>query len=100
MAMFGTIARMRVKSGMERQLEALSKKFEGRHVDGWMSTNIYRAKDDPGEYWISVVFRDESSYQKNADDPVQGQWFRELMSMLESEPEWHDGEIIHTAHTH
>jgi hypothetical protein len=71
--MFGTIARMRVKKGMERQLEELSKKFEGRHVDGWMSTNIYRAKDDPGEYWKSVVFRDESSYRKNADDPIQGQ---------------------------
>jgi len=100
MAMFGTIARMRVKKGMERQLEELSRKFESRHVNGWMSTNIYRAKDQPGEYWISVVFRDESSYRKNADDPVQGQWFRELMSLLESEPEWHDGEIIHTAHTH
>lgn len=98
--MFGTIARMRVKRGMERQLEALSKKFESRHVDGWMSTNIYRANDGPGEYWISVVFRDESSYRKNADDPVQGQWFRELVSLLESEPEWHDGEVVHTAHTH
>ena len=98
--MFGTIARMRVKKGMERQLEELSRKFESRHVAGWMSTNIYRAKDDLGEYWISVVFRDELSYKKNADDPVQGRWFRELMSLLESEPEWHDGEVVHTAHTH
>ncbi len=98
--MFGTVARMRVKRGMDRHLEALSKKFESRHVDGWMSTSIYRAKDEPGEYWIAVVFRDEASYKKNADDPIQGQWFRELISLLESEPEWHDGEVVHTAHTH
>jgi len=26
--------------------------------------------------------------------------FRELMSLLESEPEWHDGELVHTAHDH
>lgn len=98
--MFGTIARMRVKKGMGSTLDELSKRFESRHVDGWMSTNIYRGKDDPQEYWISVVFRDESSYKKNADDPVQNQWFGELMKLLDSEPEWHDGEVVHTAHTH
>lgn len=98
--MFGTIARMRVKSGMGSKLDELSKKFEARNVDGWMATNIYRSKDDPHEYWISVVFRDESSYKKNADDPVQNQWFNEVMKLLESEPEWHDGEVVHTAHTH
>ena len=84
---------------MERQLEELSRKFESRDVGGWISTNIYRAKDQPGEYWISIVFRDESSHRKNANDPIQGQWFRELMSLLESEPEWHDGEVVHMAHT-
>ena len=98
--MFGTIARMRVKTGMGSKLDELSKKFEARNVDGWMATNIYRSKDDPHEYWISVVFRDESSYKKNADDPVQSQWFNEVMMLLESEPEWHDGEVVHTAHTH
>jgi len=98
--MFGTVARMRVKHGMGSALDELSKKFESRHVDGWMSTNIYRADSDPHEYWISVVFRDEASYRKNADDPDQEQWFHELMKLLEAEPEWHDGEVVHSAHTH
>lgn len=98
--MFGTVARMKVNRGSESRLEELSRKFEARHVAGWMSTNIYRSKEDPQEYWISVVFRDESSYRKNADDPVQNQWFGELRQLLESDPEWHDGEVVHTAHTH
>ncbi len=98
--MFGTVAQMRVKRGSEPRLEELSRRFEARHVDGWMSTNIYRSKDHPQEYWISVVFRDESSYRSNADDPIQDKWFRELMQLLESEPEWHDGDVVHTAHTH
>jgi len=59
-----------------------------------------RVDRDPVELWISVVFWDESSCKKNPDDPVQAHWFREFMSLLESEPEWHDGEIIRTAHTH
>jgi quinol monooxygenase YgiN len=98
--MFGSVARMRVKQGSETRLEELSRRFEARHVDGWMSTNIYRSRNAPQEYWISVVFRDEASYRKNADDPVQDQWFRELMQLLESEPEWHDGDVVHSAHTH
>ena len=98
--MFGTVASMRVKKGKEAQLNELSQKFEARHVPGWMSTNIYRSKDDPQEYWISVVFRDEASYRKNADDPVQDDWFKQMMLLLESEPRWHDGEVVHTAHTH
>ena len=32
-AMFGTIARMQVKKGMESKLDELSRKFESRHVD-------------------------------------------------------------------
>ena len=98
--MFGTVARMRAKPGNETALDELSKKFESRHVDGWLSTNIYRSADDSQEFWISVVFRDEASYRKNADDPVQDLWFRELMTLLEAEPEWHDGEVVHSAHTH
>lgn len=98
--MFGTVARMRVKEGKGPALDELSKKFEARHVDGWLSTNIYRSKSDPREYWIAVVFRDEASYKRNASDPVQDKWFGELMKLLESEPQWHDGDIVHTAHTH
>ena len=98
--MFGTVARMRVKMGMESKLEELSKKFESRDVPGWMWTTIYRSTEDPQQYWLAVVFRDEASYKKNADDPVQNEWFGEIMKLLESEPEWHDGNVVHTAHTH
>ena len=37
---------------------------------------------------------------KEFDDPVQGQLFRQLVKLIESEPEWHDGDVVHTAHTH
>ncbi len=98
--MFGTIARFRLKKGVESQFDELSRQLEARRPAGWMSSNVYRSKDDPQEYWTSVVFRDEASYRKNADDPVQQKWFAEMSKLLESEPEWHDGEVVHSAHTH
>jgi len=91
---------MRVRQGIGSKLDELSKAFESRHVDGWLSTDIYRSESDLREYWIAVVFRDEASYRRNADDPTQDQWFNELRKLLESDPEWHDGEVVHSAHTH
>ena len=44
--------------------------------------------------------RVKEGMRKNADDTVQGLWFGELMKLLVSEPEWHYGEVVHTAHTH
>ena len=67
----------------EAELEDRSKKVENRHVDGCLFTNIYRSADDPDEFWIAVVFRVDASYRKNPGDPVQDQWFRELMTLLE-----------------
>ena len=31
---------------------------------------------------------------------MQNQWLSDVMKRLESEPEWHDGEVVHAAHRH
>ena len=98
--MFGTFARMRVKKGMGSKLVETSRSVESRHADGGMSTNIFHSRHDPEEYWIAVVFRDELSYKMNAADPAQQQWFGDIRELLDSEMEWRDGEVVHSAHTH
>ena len=39
------------------------------------------------------IFESKETYQKNANDPDQDQWFQRIMEHLESEPQWHDGEF-------
>ncbi|HLQ62276.1 MAG TPA: antibiotic biosynthesis monooxygenase [Candidatus Acidoferrales bacterium] len=98
--MFGTVARFRVKSGKEQELMTLSQEFEQSPPEAWMSTTIYKSAAHPGEYWMAVAFRDEASYKANADSPRQQEWYEKMRAVLESDPEWHDGEVVRAEHRH
>jgi hypothetical protein len=60
-----------------------------------VNTFVYRMDNDPNELYMAVVFEDKDSYMKNAGDPAQHERFLKMMEALESEPEWHDGEIVY-----
>lgn len=97
--MYGTIARMRIKQGAEDEFERLSREFESERgpSGGWIATAVYRSNDDPQEVWMAVVFRDRESYESNAASPEQNEMYDQMRDLMESDPEWHDGEVIHRA---
>ncbi len=92
--MYGTVARMRIKPGMEAKLEEVSRTAEAAQIPGFVATYIYRMDADPNEYYMAVIFTDKAAYRANADSPEQNARFQDMMTMLEREPEWHDGEIM------
>jgi hypothetical protein len=49
---------------------------------------------DPNEVYLVAMFESKAAYVANANSPEQHQDFLQLMDYLESEPEWHDGEIV------
>jgi quinol monooxygenase YgiN len=95
--MFGTIARYRVKPGHAEDFMSQMKAFEGDPPDGWVYHTIFRSTKDPNEIWLSVVFESEDLYKKNADSPEMDKDYREMLKLLQGEPEWHDGHVIHEA---
>jgi quinol monooxygenase YgiN len=92
--MYGTIARMRIKPGMEDRFEQYLSKFDNRDVPGAMGYYVYRMDKDPNELYLAVIFDSRESYRANAESPDQDAEYREMLEMLVEEPEWHDGEII------
>ncbi len=92
--MYGTVARMRVKPGMEAKLKEDMAQYEGLKIAGFVSTMVYRMDRDPNELYMAVAFRDKASYVANARDPKQDERFRKMREFLAADPEWHDGEII------
>lgn len=92
--MYGTVARMRVKQGAESQLEQQLREFEGLKVPGFVTTYVYRMDADPQTYYMAVVFDSKESYVANARSPEQDARYQQMRALLESDPEWHDGEII------
>jgi quinol monooxygenase YgiN len=95
--MYGTVARMRMKPGMEGQMMQLMKDFESQHIPGFVTTYCYRMDADANDCYIAVVFTDKEKYQANAQSAEQDARYRQLRALLDSDPEWHDGEIVYIA---
>ena len=49
---------------------------------------------DPGELFLVAIFESRQAYWANAQSPEQDRRYLELRALLDSDPEWHDGEII------
>ena len=92
--MYGTVARLRAKPGMEGQLQHLMNQYEAQPPAGYRTTYVYRMDDDPYTYYLAVIFTDKSTYVANAQSPEQDARYQEMLALLEGPPEWHDGEII------
>lgn len=93
--MYGTIARIRLIPGKEAELSGLLREFDGSKVPGAISEYLYRTDGDANEYYLVVVFADKAQYTANADSPEQDASYQKLRALLETDPEWHDGEIVH-----
>ncbi len=92
--MYGTIARMRVKIGMEQEFLRIAQEVESVPVPGIVAVYVYQMDADSREYYMVVMFDSKESYFANANSPEQHGRFMQLMNVLESEPEWHDGTVV------
>ncbi|MGA3031436.1 MAG: hypothetical protein ABSE58_12000 [Candidatus Limnocylindrales bacterium] len=92
--MYGTIARLRIRKDAEGGLRGVMNAMESRPVAGFIASYVYRLDSDPQDLMLAVIFADREAYVRNANDPAQDAQFRELRQLLESGPEWNDGEIV------
>jgi quinol monooxygenase YgiN len=92
--MYGTIARFRAKPGTDTQLAQLTRAFETLRIPGFVREYVYRMDKDPQEYYMVVLFESREAYWSNAQSPEQDARFQRLLSLIEGEPQWHDGEIV------
>jgi len=95
--MYGSIFRLRARPGQERALVEWVERWNRERrpkVEGFVTAYVYKSEKHPGEYINAVVFESREAYLKNADDPEQDRWYREMRALLESDPEWEDGEVI------
>jgi quinol monooxygenase YgiN len=93
--MYGTVARMRLKPGMQSQLQALSDEQTAGAMPGFVGNYVYQMDNDPNEFYLVVMFDSKESYVANANSPEQHQRYQQMMEMMAAEPEWHDGEIVY-----
>lgn len=93
--MYGTVARMRLKPGMEERIVQFNRDFESVQVPGWVAEYAYRTDADSNEYYLAVIFESKEAYVANANSPEQHARYVHLLELLDGEPEWHDGDIVY-----
>ena len=95
--MYGTIFRMKVKPGAHKQV--------AEHFGSWLGERAPGVKGAQGGLLMKpdgltrdllgiAVFEDKANYEANAADPAQHEWYLKLRELLESDPDWEDGEYL------
>jgi len=92
--MYGTVARWRVREGRGRELEELADELMRETPPGSRQVFLYRSDTDPTEYWVASSWDSRDAYHANSNTPEQDARYRRLRELMESDPEWHDGEIV------
>lgn len=95
--MYGTVARYTVKPGAEQKLLEFEASVRQVEMPGFVAEFILRTDADPSECYEVVVFESKEAYFGLANSPEQDARYRKRLELLEAEPEWHDGEIIHAS---
>jgi heme-degrading monooxygenase HmoA len=96
-AMYGTIAHVRARPGMEARLKEEIRRFEEARTPGAIAAYVYRMDVDSNDYYIAVIFESKAAYVANANSAEQNARYQALLELLISEPAWHDGEIVAVA---
>lgn len=96
--MFGTIARVTVQAGKEEEFLSIGEQWtrERGEATGQVAEHLFKAEGKPSEYFIVGIFRDRETYAANAKDPETDRWYRRMRATLVADPEWNDGEVIHS----
>jgi quinol monooxygenase YgiN len=104
--MYGSLAFMRALPGRRPELTAYVGRYRKpdwgpstSHVpvaqlSGMIVNYIYELDRDPDEALMLAVFDDRTAYERNAASPEQHERYLGYRALLESDPEWHDGEIM------
>ena len=92
---YGTVAHMRALPGKEAEINELLS-AEHRRPKGFVAQYVYQSVIEPRDFIMTIVFEDYDSYHDNSHDPEVGANFQKLRALLEDDPKWYDGNIIHS----
>lgn len=92
--MYGTMARLIAKPGKREELIEFLRTVPGR-PEGYVGRCLYQMDNDSDEFFLAGVFESKEAYFTHSDKPETHQIYLRLLELLVTEPEWHDGHLVH-----
>src|SRR5579859_111326 len=94
--MYGTVAFLRFKPGMDRRVKDVFSDLQAENIPGLVIEQVYRTDADARAYVLVVGFTSRDAYRANAASPEQHARYLALRELLAEDPVWHDGEIVYS----
>ena len=91
--MYGTIAHFRIKPGVRDEFVKAMDSFGGAIIPGWVADYYFQMDNDPDEFYLVAIFKDQETYVANAHSAEQHERYLVFRSFLIDDPQWHDGFI-------
>lgn len=94
--MFGTVAHCKVLPGKLQALTDYGERWvrEQGRAPGEIAVYMLKEERDPDGIFMVAVFEDREAYFANANNPMTDQFYQGFRAFLQSDPEWHDGEVL------
>ncbi len=93
--MYGTIARLRVTPGKFDEFMQFGEREVAQGTFPDMTFEyVFKSDKNQNAVWLVVGFTSREAYHANAASPEQHERYQEMRSLLDADPEWHDGEVI------
>ena len=87
--MFVTVSTYRAKAGEEDAVVALYEDWQRNQqarTQGYLSGELLRSTQAPGEFVAIMRFENQSFAQTLANNPERNAWYRRLVSLVENVP--------------
>jgi hypothetical protein len=92
--MYGTVARLRVKTGKRDELLAMITGMSEMLDPGEVAGHFFALDQDPDGLVLVAVFASKDAYAANAQRPETHERYLKLRSYLAADPEWLDGSVV------
>jgi quinol monooxygenase YgiN len=93
--MYGTIARLQVSPGkLDEFMKFGEREVTQQIYPDIVFQHVFQSDQNENEVWLVVGFTSREAYHANARSPEQHERYLEMRSLLDADPEWHDGEVI------
>ena len=92
--MYGTVARFRIKPGMEKKLVEFSQMMNTTNIPGLVAAFTFSMDEDPLVHYQAIIFESQQAYSDLAHSPEQDARYQQFVELLEGEPEWNDGKVV------
>ena len=95
--MFAQLIRCRLKPEAWDRLRALDERWQREQAPiapGFKGSYILRERDSTDGCILVVLFASRERARQNSDRPETNEWYRQLQTLIEGEPEFIDTEVF------